>query len=120
MSLTILIVDDSSVDRIRLESLLSAAGYTTTMAVDGQQAIDIAKRTKPHVILMDITMPEMDGYAATRVLKSDDQTKAIPVVMVSVKNSKADRAWSQMLGAHGHVGKPFSDDEMLQQLKALH
>jgi CheY-like chemotaxis protein len=68
MSRTILIVDDSGVDRQRLESLLADAGYVTTTAVDGSQALDAARRTKPHAILMDISMPEMDGFAATRAL----------------------------------------------------
>jgi twitching motility two-component system response regulator PilH len=119
MSRTILIVDDSATERQRLEKLLTAAGYTTLSAADGAQALDVAKRAKPDAILMDINMPEMDGYAATRALKADGTTKEIPVMLVSVKGQKADRAWGQMLGAKAHVAKPYTDDELLQQVRAL-
>jgi twitching motility two-component system response regulator PilH len=119
MSRTILIVDDSATERQRLEKLLTAAGYTTLSATDGAQALDVAKRAKPDAILMDINMPEMDGYAATRALKADGTTKEIPVMLVSVKGQKADRAWGQMLGAKAHVAKPYTDDELLQQVRAL-
>ena len=65
-------------------------------------------------------MPEMDGYAATRALQGDAQTKDIPVLLVSAKNQKADKAWGQMLGAKGYVTKPFSDEQLLSQVRALH
>jgi twitching motility two-component system response regulator PilH len=77
------------------------------------------KRHKPDAILMDVNMPEMDGYAATRALRGDAQTRDIPVVLVTAKNQKADRAWGQMLGAKGYVTKPYSDDEVLNQVRAL-
>jgi twitching motility two-component system response regulator PilH len=117
MNRTILIVDDSTVDRQRLERLLAAAGYTTSSATDGVEALELARRTKPDIILMDINMPHMDGFAATRVLKSDESTKNIPVVLVSVKGQTADRAWGQMLGAQGHVAKPYTDDELLRHVR---
>jgi twitching motility two-component system response regulator PilH len=119
MGRTILIVDDSSTQRQHLEALLTGAGYTIKTAEDGAQALEIARRMKPHAILMDINMPEMDGFAATRALKADAETRHIPVVLVSSKGEKADKAWGQMLGAQGHIAKPYTDDEMLQQVAAL-
>ena len=114
-----LIVDDSATDRMRLQSLLEGAGYRTTLATNGAEALQAVKRNRPDAIFMDVNMPEMDGFAATRSLKAEDGTKAIPVVIVSSKGQKADKAWAQMLGATGHVTKPYSDEEMLQQVRAL-
>jgi len=68
---------------------------------------------------MDVNMPEMDGYAATRALRGDADTNDIPIVLVSAKDQKADRAWGQMLGAKGYVTKPFTDAELLTQVRAL-
>jgi twitching motility two-component system response regulator PilH len=113
----VLIVDDSAVDRGNLERIVTNAGHTAILAESGLQAIERAKRDKPDIILMDVNMPEMDGFAATRKLKGDDETKAIPIVFVTSKNQKADMAWGQMLGAKGYVGKPYSKEQILEQLK---
>ena len=119
MAKTILIVEDNQSDRSRLERLLTGAGYMVTTAENGVQALAAVKRSKPDAILMDVNMPEMDGFAATRALRSDATTKGIPVVLVSAKDQKADKAWGQMLGAKGYVAKPYTDDQMLEQVRAL-
>lgn len=119
MNRNILIVDDSETERQRMDRLLAAAGYRTTVAASGTEALEAAKKGKFDAILLDVNMPEMDGYATTRALKADDCTKNIPVVLVTAKSQKADRAWGQMLGAHGHVAKPYTDDELLEQVRAL-
>jgi twitching motility two-component system response regulator PilH len=115
----ILIVEDNQVDRTRLEQLLAANGFQVSTAENGEQAIASVKRTRPDAILMDVNMPGMDGFAATRALRGDAQTKDIPVVLVTAKDQKADKAWGQMLGARGYVTKPFSDDQILSQVRAL-
>ncbi|HSV52347.1 MAG TPA: response regulator [Burkholderiaceae bacterium] len=119
MTRTILIVEDNQADRSRLEKLLGDAGYLVTTAENGTQALAAVKRSKPDAILMDVNMPEMDGFAATRALRSDAGTKDIPVVLVTAKDQKADKAWGQMLGAKGYVTKPFTDDQVLSQVRAL-
>lgn len=119
MSRNILIVDDSETERTRMGQVLSAAGYRTTFVHNGAQALEAVKQGKFDAILMDVNMPEMDGYAATRALKADATTKDIPVVLVTVKNQKADRAWGQMLGARAHVAKPYTDEELLEQVRAV-
>ena len=119
MTRSILIVDDNPNDRQRLEKLLSEAGYLVATAVDGSQAVASAKRTKPDAILMDVNMPEMDGYAATRALLADADTKDIPVILVPAKDQKADKAWGQMLGAKGYITKPYTDDQLLSQVRSL-
>lgn len=119
MTRTILIVEDNQADRSRLEKLLGDAGYLVSTAENGAQALAAAKRSKPDAILMDVNMPEMDGFAATRALRGDAGTKDIPVVLVTAKDQKADKAWGQMLGAKGYVTKPFTDEQVLSQVRAL-
>jgi twitching motility two-component system response regulator PilH len=119
MSRTILIVEDSQVDRARLEKLLSSNGFQVATAENGEQALASVKRSKPDAILMDVNMPGMDGFAATRALRGDAETKDIPVVLVTAKDQKADKAWGQMLGARGYVTKPFTDEQILSQVRAL-
>ena len=119
MTRTILIVEDNANDRQRLERLLGAAGYMVSSAADGAQGVSAAKLTKPDAILMDVNMPGMDGFAATRALRADADTKDIPIVFVSAKDQKADKAWGQMLGAKGYVSKPYTDEQLLTQVRAL-
>lgn len=119
MTRTILIVEDNQTDRSRLEKLLGDAGYLVSTAENGAQALAAVKRSKPDAILMDVNMPEMDGFAATRALRGDAGTKDIPVVLVTAKDQKADKAWGQMLGAKGYVTKPFTDEQVLSQVRAL-
>lgn len=119
MTRHILIVDDNATDRARLERVLSGAGFMVQTAADGEQAIAAVKRARPDAILMDVNMPVMDGFAATRALRGDAATKDIPVVLVTAKDQKADKAWGQMLGAKAHLCKPYTDEQLLQQVRAL-
>ena len=116
MARKILIVDDAQADRSNLEKIVSEAGHLALMADSGAQAIERAMRDKPDLILMDVNMPDMDGFAATRRLKAEDATKNIPIVFVTGKNQKADLAWGQMLGAKGYVTKPYSKEQIVAQL----
>ncbi|MBC7514576.1 MAG: response regulator [Herminiimonas sp.] len=119
MARTILVVEDNQSDRSRLEKLLGDAGYQVSSAGNGTEALAAVKRSKPDAILMDVNMPGMDGFAATRALRGDATTKDIPVVLVTAKNQKADKAWGQMLGASGYVTKPYTDEQLLTQVRAL-
>jgi twitching motility two-component system response regulator PilH len=116
MGRKVLIVDDIQADRANLERIVSEAGHQTLLAENGAMAVERAKRDQPDLILMDVNMPEVDGFAATRMLKADETTKNIPVVFVSGKNQKADMAWGQMLGAKGYITKPYSREQILAQL----
>jgi twitching motility two-component system response regulator PilH len=118
MSRRVLIIDDALADRTNLERIISDAGHTALLADSGAQGIERAKRDKPDLILMDVNMPDMDGFAATRKLKADDATRHIPVVFVTGKNQRADMAWGQMLGARGYVTKPYSREQILAELNA--
>lgn len=118
MGRKVLIVDDIQADRANLERIVSEAGHQTLLAENGAMAVERAKRDQPDLILMDVNMPEVDGFAATRMLKADEATKNIPVVFVSGKNQRADMAWGQMLGAKGYITKPYSREQILAQLQA--
>jgi twitching motility two-component system response regulator PilH len=119
MARTILIVEDNQADRSRLEKLLGEAGYQVSSVESGAQAIAAVQRNKPDVIFMDVNMPGMDGFAATRALRDDSYSKDIPVVLVTAKDQKADKAWGQMLGAKGYITKPYTDEQVLSQARAL-
>jgi CheY-like chemotaxis protein len=118
MAKRILIVDDAQVDRNNLERIVAGAGHATLSADSGEKALECAKRDKPDLIFMDVNMPGMDGYATTRQLKADESTKGIPVVFVTGKNQKADLAWGQILGAKAYISKPYTPQQILDQLKA--
>ena len=116
---TILIVDNNREDVEHLERLLAGAGYDTRSAASGAEALAAVKRDKPDAILMDVNMPGLDYFGATLALRADPGTKDIPVVLVSAKDRKADKAFARRLGAKGYVIKPFTDAQLLSQVRAL-
>ncbi|HVJ61495.1 MAG TPA: response regulator [Tahibacter sp.] len=112
-----MIVDDSVAEVANLRAIVTEAGWMAISASSGREAVDRAKSEKPHLILLDIVMPEMDGYEACRALQADPATKAIPIVMVSTKSQKADQLWARMQGAKALVGKPYSKTELIDAIK---
>ena len=119
MKTNIFVVVDSQLDLLRLVKLLEEAGYSVSTASNGLEAIELVQQLPPALILMDVNMPQMDGFAATRALRGGEHTKSIPVVLVTAKDQKADKAWGQMLGAKGYITKPFSDATLLEQVRTL-
>ena len=119
MARTALIVDDSPAEIANLKSILTDAGCLVATASNGKEALEKAKAEKPSIIFLDVVMPNMDGFEACRLLSADPATKGIPVVFVTSKGQKADLVWGQMQGAKGHIAKPFSPDQITDQLKAL-
>ena len=115
----VLVVDDSPADLANIKTIVTDAGCIVVTAINGKEAVEKAKAEKPDLIFMDIIMPDMDGYAACRLLSGDGDTKSIPVVFVTSKNQKADRLWAQMQGGKAFVTKPYSSDAIIDQLKAF-
>ncbi|MCK5522929.1 MAG: response regulator [Thiomargarita sp.] len=115
----ILTVDDSKVDLINIQNILSDAGYKVITANSGQTAIEKAVAEKPDLIFMDVVMQEMDGYQACRELTHQDATKNIPIIFVTAKGQKADRVWAEMTGAKGLVQKPYTPDQIIEQVNLL-
>ncbi len=115
----ILVVDDSDIELSKIKSIVSDTGCVVLSANSGKEAVEIAKKEKPDIIFMDIIMPEMDGYEATRHLSNDSATRDIPIVFVSSKNQKADKLWAQMQGGKGYVTKPYTPEKIIDQIKAF-
>ncbi len=112
----ILIVEDSPVDSKNLQRILLDAGCSVTLAATGLEALEKVKTDKPDLILMDVNMPDLDGFATARKLNQSPDTKVIPVVFVTSKDQKVDRVFAQMLGAKGYVTKPYSAEQILALL----
>ncbi len=115
----ILVVDDSPAELASLRSILTDRGYQTVSASTGKEALVKAHAEKPTLILMDIVMPEMDGYEACRTLQADPATKSIPIVFISSKNQKADQMWAKMQGAKALISKPYTREQIIEVLGAL-
>ena len=112
----ILVVDDEQHIR-RLVNLILGKEYEILEASDGEEAIDIARREGPVLILMDVMMPNLDGIGACHILKSDDRTKAIPVVMLTAIGDKLDQDYARGMGADGYMTKPFGAQELRDVIK---
>lgn len=112
----VLVVDDSPVDAQNLVRILSDAGMVVVVATSGKDAVAKAVAEKPALIMMDVNMPELDGFSATRMLGQNPETKGIPVIFVTGKDQKADRVFAQMLGAKGYVTKPYTPEEILKSI----
>lgn len=115
----ILIVDDSPVERHILTELLATKGYAITVAVDGTQGIEAARREQPDLILMDVVMPGMNGFQATRTLHRDETTRHIPVILCTTKSEETDKIWGMRQGAQDYVTKPVDGATLLAKIAAL-
>lgn len=108
----ILVVDDEGDLRLLLCTLLEEAGYETISAADGADAIASAQQHRPDLITLDIAMPTMDGYQTFEVLKADEATESIPVIMITAHGMNHDRARAMSLGARDFITKPYEPDEV--------
>jgi len=115
----ILIVDDSPTELHVLAKILQQAGHEALTAADGEAGIVAAKTQGPDAILMDVVMPGINGFQATRKLSRDPKTQHIPVVMVTTKDQDTDREWGLRQGAKGYLVKPVDGRELLQKLTEL-
>jgi DNA-binding response OmpR family regulator len=109
----ILIVDDSLAEVKLMEAVLQKAGYWPVALQDPRKIEATVAVERPSLILLDVVMPERNGFQACRELKGNDATRAIPVVIVSSKNTDSDKFWAQQQGADGYVIKPFTPAELL-------
>jgi len=114
---TVLIVDDSATERTNLELIVNDVGCRVLTADSGQKALEIAEDKHPDLIFLDIIMDNMDGFQTCRTLHESQTTRDIPVVMVTGKGHKADKMWATEQGARGYVTKPYSKEQILEQIK---
>lgn len=116
---SILVVDDSPTERHVLVELLSKNGYKVITAESGEEGIEKAKTELPDLILMDVVMPGLNGYQATRILTRDEATKHIPVIVCTSKGQETDRIWGLRQGALDYIVKPIVGEDLLSKIAAL-
>ena len=109
----ILFVDDSRTILHKASQVLESAGYEVMTAKDGFEAISMVTDHDPDLIFVDIMMPRLDGYQTCSLVKNNSQYQDTPVVMVSSKDGLFDRAKGSIVGAQGHINKPFEDSDLL-------
>jgi two-component system, cell cycle response regulator DivK len=119
MTKRILIVEDTEDNRQILRDLLTAAGYELLEAVDGAAGVAMAAKHKPDLVLMDIQLPLVDGYEATRRIKADPTLQHIPIVAVTSYALSGDEDKARAAGCDGYIAKPFSPRQLLAKVREL-
>ena len=117
MTQQILVIEDQEDNRTILRDLLTSAGYQVIEALNGQAGVDIAERERPDLILMDIQLPVLDGYEATRRIKGNPSLASIPVIAVTSYALSGDEAKAKAAGCDGYVTKPFSPRQLLGKVR---
>ncbi len=115
----VMVVDDSPTDVEHLRQILQRAGYQVLQATSGQDAIDMIRLERPDCVVMDVVMPGINGFQATRTLSRDPQTASIPIVVVSSKNQETDRLWALRQGAKEYVVKPVKERELIAKINSV-
>jgi len=112
----ILIVDDSPTEAHVLKTMLEKNGFDTLSATSGEDGIAMALKEKPDLILMDIVMPGMNGFQATRKIAKEPDTAKIPIIIVTTKDQETDRVWGLRQGAKDYVTKPAQESELISKI----
>ncbi len=115
--LSVLVVDDSRTQLFGIEKLLKSEGVKTYTAENGKQGILMARHVKPDLILMDIVMPEINGFQATRYLTRQPDTGHIPIIIISGTDQQSDRLWGLKLGAKDYMQKPVKRELLLEKIR---
>ena len=115
----ILIVDDSPTEAHVLKGMLEKNGHQIYTAENGTEGIERAKELKPDVILMDVVMPGLNGFQATRQLTRDAETASIPVIIVTTKDQETDRVWGMRQGAKDYITKPVTEADLLAKINSV-
>lgn len=115
----ILIVDDSPTEVHILATILKKHGYEISTAADGVQGVAAVQDINPDLILMDVVMPNMNGFQATRQLTRNPDTKHIPIIIVTTKDQETDRVWGLRQGAKDYITKPMSESELIAKVKNI-
>ncbi|HCG80101.1 MAG TPA: two-component system response regulator [Oceanospirillales bacterium] len=115
----ILVVDDSPTETEAFRAVLEKNGHEVLNAENGADGVAVARQELPDLVLMDIVMPGLNGFQATRQLTRSPETKNIPVVIVTTKDQETDRVWGKRQGASGYLVKPVSESRLLSEINAL-
>ena len=112
----ILIVDDSPSQLMGIRRIVEKLGHEAVTAEDGAAGVEAAKRELPDLILMDVVMPNLNGFQATRAISRHDTTNHIPVILVTTKDQETDKVWGMRQGAKGYLTKPFTEAELSEAI----
>ncbi|PIE83575.1 MAG: two-component system response regulator [Candidatus Contendobacter odensis] len=110
----ILIVDDSPTQTLSLSKILKKHGHEIITAKDGIEGVEAAKAELPDLVLMDVVMPKINGFQATRKITKDPATQHIPVIIVTTKDQETDKIWGERQGAKGYVIKPAEESLLMK------
>ncbi|MCH4872530.1 MULTISPECIES: twitching motility response regulator PilH [Pseudomonas] len=115
----ILIVDDSPTEMYKLTAMLEKHGHVVLKAENGADGVALARQEKPDAVLMDIVMPGLNGFQATRQLTKDSTTQNIPVIMVTTKDQETDKVWGTRQGAKGYLTKPVEEEALVKEVNRV-
>ena len=115
----ILIIDDSPTELHLFQNMLERSGFGTLVADSGEEGVRQAKASRPNCILMDVVMPGMNGFQATRQLTRDPMTASIPVIMITNKDQETDKIWGMRQGAVEYLVKPVADEELVSMINTV-
>ncbi|MCW7554946.1 twitching motility response regulator PilH [Endozoicomonas gorgoniicola] len=112
----VLVVDDSPKELYRLKAILEKNGYNVITAENGADGVALCRREKPDAVLMDIVMPGLNGFQATRQLSKDSETHQIPIIIITTKDQETDKTWGLRQGAKDYLTKPIDEKVLLNTL----
>ena len=115
----VLIVDDSPSELHLFQNMLEKSGFKTLLADSGEEGIRLARTATPDCILMDVVMPGMNGFQATRKLTQDPGTAKIPVIMITTKDQETDKIWGMRQGAVEYLVKPVPEKELIAKIQSV-
>ncbi len=115
----ILIIDDSATEVVTFSRMLQSYGHETLSSSSAEEGLDKARAEIPDLILMDVIMPGMNGFQATRRLSRDPKTSAIPIIIITAKDQETDRIWGLRQGARDYVVKPIKESDLVGKISAL-
>ena len=115
----ILIVDDSPSQLLGMKRIVEKLGHEAVTAEDGSAGVEAAKASLPDLILMDVVMPNLNGFQATRAISKEPTTAQIPVVLVTTKDQETDKVWGMRQGAKAYITKPFTDLQLVEVINSL-
>jgi len=115
----VLIIDDSPTELHLFQNMLEKAGFDTLVADSGEEGVRQARSAHPDCILMDVVMPGLNGFQATRQLTKDPSTASIPVIMITSKDQETDKIWGMRQGAVEYLVKPVADKELITKIKTV-
>lgn len=115
----VLIIDDSPTELHLFQSMLERAGFDTLVADSGEEGIRQAITARPDCILMDVVMPGMNGFQATRKLTKDPATESIPVIMITTKDQETDKIWGMRQGAVEYLVKPINEKQLISMINSV-